>query len=502
MSVAAVDRETGAVEAIPLTAQDESFLVFEEPGVPMQVGAIALFEPGSLRAEDGTLDLARIRSAIATRLERLPQLRRRLEPGRGSSRSSWVDCPDLVVAQHVQRHRLLEPSDGEAIGPAIGALLAEPLPRDRPLWCMTILDDGQPGSPFLIVLRAHHALADGVAGVDLLARLLDVAPVESAVPRREPSSSRPSRVPAGERAVTRSGISAFGFARGFARSILGGLRGTTRTPLGVEPALERRHASLCFDHDDLRLAARSLGVSTNDLLVGAASGAAREWLEGVGVDARRARLRAMVPVALRRRFRPGEAGNLISALLVELPTEIDGAVARARAVARRIRHQFARGEAFGPIGLAWLAERLGRWVLVVGSRLTIRRRAYNLVVSSVPGPRQSLRLLDARLRTLSPVIPLFRGQRFAVGGLRYAGGFFVGIQMAGADTASLDAFAGALQRELETSIREGRRVAGDLGARSSGAVREVPSRIDPHRESPADAALPDRAALVSGWARS
>jgi hypothetical protein len=165
----------------------------------------------------------------------------------------------------------------------------------------------------------------------------------------------------------------------------------------------------------------------------------------------------MVPVALRREVEGGSLGNQISALVVDLPTEVDSPAERARSVRQRIRLQLTRGEALGPIVLAGLAEKLGRWVLVLGRWLTDWRRSYNVVISSIPGPAGRLRLLDAELCTISPVIPLFRGQRFSVGAIVYAGRLLVGVLSAGSDQTALDAFARAIQRELQALISAGDR---------------------------------------------
>jgi hypothetical protein len=227
--------------------------------------------------------------------------------------------------------------------------------------------------------------------------------------------------------------------------------------LSVPPLEARLHSTLAFDLSDLRSAARELGVSRNDLVVAAVAGAARSWLAARGSEGGEARLRAMLPVALRREVAGGALGNQISALVVDLPTEVDSPAERARSVRRRIRSQLTRGEALGPIVLAGLAEKLGRWVLVLGRWLTDWRRSYNVVISSIPAPPGRLRLLDAELCTISPVIPLFRDQRFSVGAIVYAGRLFVGVLSAGSDQPSLDAFVRALQRELHCLMRTGDR---------------------------------------------
>jgi hypothetical protein len=241
------------------------------------------------------------------------------------------------------------------------------------------------------------------------------------------------------------------------RSIARGWRRTANTPFNGPPLEPRLHSTLAFDLSDLRGAARGLGVSRNDLVVAAVAGAARSWLEARGYDGGEARLRGMVPVALRHEVEGGSLGNQISALVVDLPTEVDSPAERAQSVRQRIRFQLTRGEALGPIVLAGLAEKLGRWVLVLGRWLTDWRRSYNVVISSIPGPAGRLRLLDAELCTISPVIPLFRGQRFSVGAIIYAGRLHVGVLSAGSDQSALDAFARAIQRELHALMSAGDR---------------------------------------------
>ncbi|MGH9235044.1 MAG: wax ester/triacylglycerol synthase domain-containing protein, partial [Acidimicrobiales bacterium] len=167
-----------------LTALDSSFVWFEGPQAPAVVGAVSTFEAAPLLDGRGRLRLDDIRERTAARLDALPRLRRRLAVvPYDLGRPAWIDDPDFDIANHVRELRLPPPGDEAALRRVAEDLHSELLPRDRPLWDL-VLVTGLDGDRVGLVERIHHALVDGVGGVDLATILLDLEPDAPAVPLR------------------------------------------------------------------------------------------------------------------------------------------------------------------------------------------------------------------------------------------------------------------------------------------------------------------------------
>lgn len=172
-----------------LSAADESNFLFEHRRQVYVVGIVAVLDAAPLTDGRGEPDLARLHGVLADRVSSIPRLNQRVHftrPGQG--RPVWVDCPaDLSV--HVRRGPRL---DGEDDLAALGArLLGEPLARERPLWDLLVCA-GPTAGELTVVLRLHHALADGVSGVRIMGALFDAG---TAVPLAAGASRTAVRYP-------------------------------------------------------------------------------------------------------------------------------------------------------------------------------------------------------------------------------------------------------------------------------------------------------------------
>ena len=175
-----------------LTAIDATYLVLESPRVPLHVGSIATFEAGPLLDAKGNLRLAELRRRIGSRLDLLPRLRQRVAPVPfGVARPVWVDDEHFAIEHHVDAVGLPSPHDDGALLRLAGRLFMQPLDRDQPLWHLCFVT-GLDHDRVALVERAHHAMLDGVSGVDVSALLLDAAPD---MPEGPPSQWRPAPAP-------------------------------------------------------------------------------------------------------------------------------------------------------------------------------------------------------------------------------------------------------------------------------------------------------------------
>src|SRR3954467_6542946 len=156
-----------------LTSVDASFLAQEGPSSHMHVGAVMIFE-GPPPAYDEVV------TQIRARLHRVPPYRQKLAfPPLETGRPVWIDDPSFNLEYHV-RHTALPSPGGEAQRRALAARIpSQQLDRAKPLW-ETWLVQGLEDDRFALVSKTHHALVDGVSGVDLSTVLFDLTPVPPA----------------------------------------------------------------------------------------------------------------------------------------------------------------------------------------------------------------------------------------------------------------------------------------------------------------------------------
>src|SRR5690606_284031 len=137
------------------------------------------------------------RTHVEARLQRLPRFRRRIaEVPLGLGRPTWVDDEDFDIARHVRVIEVPGAGRDQDLLDLCASLYATTLDRRYPLWDLALVDglvDGRVG----IVERVHHALVDGIGGVELAAALFDLEPDDS--PDRPDRTVRPVPPPGGPR---------------------------------------------------------------------------------------------------------------------------------------------------------------------------------------------------------------------------------------------------------------------------------------------------------------
>jgi diacylglycerol O-acyltransferase len=175
-----------------LTAQDLLMLWPDELGWPEDIGALAILDGTSLLDRDGRVRIDAVRRHLEPRLPQVPRFRQLLyRPRHGLGWPLWVDAPTFDLADHIRVHPLAAPGDQAQLLRACEALRRRPLDTSRPLWEAWLLP-GLPDHQVGLFLRAHHALADGVAGMAAFGALLDLA-ADAPTPVAPPWT--PARVP-------------------------------------------------------------------------------------------------------------------------------------------------------------------------------------------------------------------------------------------------------------------------------------------------------------------
>src|SRR4051812_38977200 len=149
---------------------DASFLHQERQSSHMHVGAVVFFE-GPAPAYEELLD------HIESRLHLVPRYRQKLAfPPLESGRPLWVDDPSFHLEYHVRNTALPKPGSDEQLRNLAGRIFSQRLDRSKPLWELWLVH-GLGDNRFALISKTHHAVIDGIAGIDLASVLFDVDPV-------------------------------------------------------------------------------------------------------------------------------------------------------------------------------------------------------------------------------------------------------------------------------------------------------------------------------------
>lgn len=473
-----------------LSGLDHAFLHFETPESYMHLGLTAVFAAGSLARPDGGIDIERIRAHVASRLHLLPRYRQRLQFVPLTLDPVWVDDDEFDLDYHVRHHHLPRPGSDAQLKTLVARLLERPLDRKRPLWEMSFIE-GLPGNRFAMLCKVHHCMVDGIAGIDLLAALLGPAPeqhVERArpwVPARPPSDARLVRDELRRRAQGSLGMlrglpslvaddarasigERLGSLWGFLRA---GVRQAADTPINQPIGPHRRVEWLSFDLAEMKEIKKRLGGTLNDVVLATVSGAMRRFLAhrrasvpgGEGGE-----FRALVPVSTRAAAERGEAGNRVSAWIAPLPLEEANPTLRFRRICELTAAYRGNHEERGAEVLTGTAEWTTAHILGLAIRLISRSRAFNVIVTNVPGPPVPFYLLDAEMLSGYPHVPLFDGQGLGIALLSYAGRLSFGLVGEWDLLPDIDRLAGW----VEASYAELREAAG-LPASASRPERRL-----------------------------
>jgi WS/DGAT/MGAT family acyltransferase len=209
---------------------------------------------------------------------------------------------------------------------------------------------------------------------------------------------------------------------------LGALRSASPTPLNpphIGP--HRRIDWLRFDLEAAKEVKRRLGGTLNDVVLATVSGAMRRYLRAHRVALKELDFRAMCPVNVRPAESRDALGNRVVMLVAQLPLA-------ERDPRRRLQRVIATTRALKasrvPQG-SELVEEIADWtatsLLTETIRLATRRRAFNMIVTNVPGPPVPLYLLGAPVLATYPILPLYENQAMGVALLSYADGLYWGV---------------------------------------------------------------------------
>src|SRR6478735_6086228 len=427
-----------------LSAVDATFLAQERANSHMHIGAVLLLE-GPAPAYDDFL------THIRSRLHLVARYRHKLAfPPLETGRPIWIDDPSFNLEYHVRHTALPHPGSEQQLRALAARVHSQRLDRAKPLWELWLVQ-GLENNRFALISKTHHALVDGVSGVDLMTVLFDLTPVPQIAPHEgEPWAAQP--VPSALALAARGikGLVKLPFdmaagalsaathpassldevkeaLEGIGEVAWAGLNPAPDTPLNVPIGPHRRLSFVRNDLADFKLVKNVLGGTVNDVVLSVVAGGLRTWLRARGVRTEGLELRALVPVSVRTKDDHGDLGNRIVVMRGPLPVYVEDPVARLRVVRQAMDGLKESKQAVGAAAISGLEALAPPTILAQASRLQFSTRLFNLLVTNVPGPQFPLYVLGRELLDLFPIAFLPENQALAIAIMSYNGGMDFGL---------------------------------------------------------------------------
>jgi WS/DGAT/MGAT family acyltransferase len=427
-----------------LSGLDASFLHLEDASAHMHVASVLIFEGETPRYVDMLAHLER-------RLHLVPRYRQRLAfVPLGQGRPRWVDDPHLNLRYHLRHAGLPAPGTEEQLRALASRVFAQQLDRDKPLWEISLVD-GLEGGRFAVLAKTHHALVDGISGVDILTVLFDTSP-DPIAPADPGSPWLPRPLPTGaqllgeaivERATVpaeaaRSVRALFRAPRAMARQAVetaagvgamawAGLSPAPTSPYNQPIGPHRRFTWVRASLDDIKAIKNDLGGTVNDVVLTVVSGALGRHLRRRGVSTEGLELKAMVPISMRPQEHAPDLGNQVAAMMAPLPVWCQDPVARQQIVRQAMEHLKQGGQAVGAQALTELTGFAPPTIMGQAARLMSRQRFFNLVITNVPGPQIPLYLMGHKALDPFPLVPLAKNQGVGIAIMSYNGRMNFGL---------------------------------------------------------------------------
>jgi diacylglycerol O-acyltransferase / wax synthase len=466
-----------------LTGLDSSFLHLERDSAHMHVAGCAIIRGAAPAYHE-------LVAAIVSRLHLVPRYRQRLAfVPLDQGRPVWVDDPHFKPTYHVRHTALPRPGGEDELKRLAGRVFSQALDRAKPLWELWLVE-GLEDERFALLSKTHHALVDGVSGVDIATVLFDASPERMPVaspeqewlPRPLPSDAQlladalleratvPGEIVRGVRATLRGprhvasrlgeslvGVGAMAWA---------GMNPAPPSPFNVKIGPHRRFTWVRGDLAQFKAIKNALGGTVNDVVLAVVAGALGRYMRLHGENTDELVLKAMVPVSVRADVEQGALGNRVSAMWAPLPVGLSDPVQRLLRIRREMHGIKDSGQAVGAQLLTQLSGFAPPTIVAQAARLQSRQRFFNVVVTNVPGPQFPLYVLGRELDALFPLVPLAKNTALGIAIMSYNGQLNFGL------TGDYDALRDieTLAEELRSSIEE----LADIASAPTAEVQVLP----------------------------
>lgn len=476
---------------------DALFLYLERAGMPLNIACVSVFE--------GDISLSACRRSIASRLPLLPRYTQRaLAPPFNVGFPSWEDDSDFDIRRHIHDLTLTQGTD-EELKAVAGEIFSTVMDREHPLWDLTLVH-GLKGNRFAVVIRVHHCLADGIAGVALMNVLLDPSPKPR--PAKKKKLAQVARQRDSLTLLLEGWLSSYSDLLQRALSTQSDLVNISERTLGIGfptedfgrflPELTASTERLFFNKtyqgpqqfawaqvptEDIKAIRRSCGGTHNDVVLALMTATIRRYVELHGDKVKARLLRMMVPVNIRGNNDGSAMGNRISLLPVTVPLGIRTPRRLLAAVNKRMdflkRAHVAEwvGMAGGLLGA--VPAPLQALVGPLASFLPIA--PFNLVCTNIRGPDMPLYLIGHKMLDWYPYVPVGGQMSLNCAILSYNGITYFGFS--GDVHAAPDLHR--LEHLMKLSIAELLQVSGPRQKEHKSRTRKAKTAAASHSTAPA-----------------
>jgi diacylglycerol O-acyltransferase len=399
-------------------------LYSETPTVHMHTLKLAVIDVSELNGRQFGID--EFRKVIHGRLYKLDPFRYELvDIPFKFHHPMWRENCEVDVTYHVRPYRVESPGGRRELDEAVGRIASTPLDRSRPLWEMYFIE-GLANGRIAVLGKIHHALADGVASANLLARGMDLqaGPDDRDSYATDPAPTRPELV----RTAFGDHLRQIGRLPGVMRYTAQGMGRVRRSSKKLSPELtrpftpppsfmnhrvdaQRKFATATLALADVKATGKKLDATINDMVLAMSTGALRQLSLKYDGHADHPLL-ASVPVSFDF-SRDRISGNRFSGVMMTLPVELSDPLEQVQAVHDAAVDAKDTHNLLGPeLVSRWSAyfppapvERLFGWLAEKDGQ----NKVLNIPISNVPGPREHGRVGGALVTEVYSVGPLTTG---------------------------------------------------------------------------------------------
>lgn len=400
-----------------LTGLDASFLYLETPNAPMHISGLAIYDPST--APGGKVRFKQIIDNTTRRIKRLPMLSKRLVTvPMGLDHPYWMSDGTFDPEFHIRHIALPKPGDWRQLCILISRIHARPLDRKRPLWELYVIEgldniEHLPKGSFAIFTKMHHAAVDGASGTEITAAMHDLTPeghLDS-----EPYAVQVENEPTNLELLIRAQMNTVkqpfrfisvarntvpGFAQAYARMRKGELHRVAnipRTRFNDKISPHRVFQAVHFPLEDIKQIRMAVpGATVNDVAITICGGALRKYLKDKN-ELPEESLAAMAPVNVRDEKEKGTGGNIVSAMTVQVRSDIEAPLERLKAVHAGTAEAKELSNAVGAKAMTDYSQFIPSTLTAQAARLASRwglmnriSPFYNCVITNVPGPQVPL----------------------------------------------------------------------------------------------------------------
>lgn len=399
----------------PLSPTDQLFLWLEKRQQPMHVGGLQLFSFPDDAPDDY---VARLAEQLRQHTRVAPPFDRRLESR--LAQPVWVHDEHLDLEHHFRFEALPTPGRIRELLSFVSAEHSHLMDRERPLWEFHLIE-GLGRRQFAVYIKVHHALVDGISAMRMTQRMLSTDPAARDMPPiwdlpqragRDEGDGGPSLWRSVAHLLGESGKQ-LGTIPTVARELLRTINDARKDPaydsifhaprsvLNQKITGSRRFAAQSYSLDRIQAVCHAYSTTVNDVVTAMCATALRTYL--MNLDALPEKpLIAMIPVSLRKD--DSTEGNQVGVILANLHTDEPDAAVRLTKIHQGIqaaKDRYATMSSEEIINYTALTLAPAAFHLLTG--MAPKWQTYNVVISNVPGPKESCYWNGARLEGMYPV---------------------------------------------------------------------------------------------------